>query len=129
MTKANLGLKRSCQSCGAKFYDLNRDPIVCPKCNAVFDLVEVAKLVKPAQTVVADDDNNEEEDDEEATLVSLEEVEAEEEASENLPDVDVDEVDTDIGDESDDVFLEEEDDTDDEVTGLKVDADGEDDSR
>jgi len=28
------GTKRRCISCGAKFYDLDRRPIVCPKCNA-----------------------------------------------------------------------------------------------
>ena len=35
-TKANRGTKRSCQngSCGAKFYDLNRDPINCPVCSS-----------------------------------------------------------------------------------------------
>src|ERR1700761_3470584 len=31
------GTKRICQSCSAKFYDLNRDPIVCPKCQTEFD--------------------------------------------------------------------------------------------
>ncbi|MBO0711819.1 MAG: TIGR02300 family protein, partial [Acetobacteraceae bacterium] len=32
MAKAELGTKRLCANCGAKFYDLNKDPIVCPKC-------------------------------------------------------------------------------------------------
>ena len=36
MSKEELGLKRLCASCGAKFYDLNRDPITCPKCGAVY---------------------------------------------------------------------------------------------
>ena len=36
MTKLELGMKRRCNSCGTKFFDLNRDPIVCPKCMAVF---------------------------------------------------------------------------------------------
>ncbi len=31
---APAGTKRRCISCGAKFYDLNRQPIVCPKCDA-----------------------------------------------------------------------------------------------
>jgi uncharacterized protein (TIGR02300 family) len=26
------GVKRICTSCAAKFYDLNKQPIVCPKC-------------------------------------------------------------------------------------------------
>ena len=36
MTKQELGTKRRCNSCEAKFFDLNADPIVCPKCLAVF---------------------------------------------------------------------------------------------
>ena len=32
MAKAELGLKRTCVACGAKFYDLARSPVVCPKC-------------------------------------------------------------------------------------------------
>jgi uncharacterized protein (TIGR02300 family) len=35
MTKPELGMKRRCNSCGTKFFDLNKDPIVCPKCMAV----------------------------------------------------------------------------------------------
>ena len=36
MAKPELGTKRLCGNCGAKFYDLERDPIVCPKCQTVF---------------------------------------------------------------------------------------------
>jgi uncharacterized protein (TIGR02300 family) len=36
MTKPELGTKRRCNSCATKFFDLNNDPIVCPKCMAVF---------------------------------------------------------------------------------------------
>jgi uncharacterized protein (TIGR02300 family) len=32
MAKPELGLKRACASCGARFYDLGRNPAVCPKC-------------------------------------------------------------------------------------------------
>ncbi len=37
MAKAEWGLKRTCQSCNAKFYDMNRTPILCPKCGTAFD--------------------------------------------------------------------------------------------
>lgn len=37
MAKPEWGMKRICQSCGAKFYDLQRSPILCPKCGAEFD--------------------------------------------------------------------------------------------
>ena len=36
VAKPELGAKRQCQACGAKFFDLNKDPIVCPKCGTVF---------------------------------------------------------------------------------------------
>ena len=38
MAKPEWGTKRICQSCGARFYDFGRSPIVCPACSAVFDL-------------------------------------------------------------------------------------------
>ena len=39
-SKAERGTKRTCQntSCGARFYDLNRDPIVCPMCSTTYAL-------------------------------------------------------------------------------------------
>lgn len=39
-TKAERGTKRTCQNpeCGSRFYDLNRDPIVCPICQTMFQL-------------------------------------------------------------------------------------------
>ncbi|WP_144299673.1 TIGR02300 family protein [Elioraea rosea] len=32
MAKPELGLKRVCVACNAKFYDLMKSPAVCPKC-------------------------------------------------------------------------------------------------
>lgn len=43
MAKPEWGLKRTCQSCGARFYDLNREAITCPKCDAVYDAEAVLK--------------------------------------------------------------------------------------
>ena len=43
MSKANLGQKRICISCAAKFYDLNKNPILCPKCGVTFDASAVVK--------------------------------------------------------------------------------------
>jgi hypothetical protein len=36
--KLERGTKRTCQNsdCGARFYDLNRDPIACPVCNTAY---------------------------------------------------------------------------------------------
>jgi uncharacterized protein (TIGR02300 family) len=30
------GLKRACASCGVRFYDLNKRPIMCPNCSTEF---------------------------------------------------------------------------------------------
>ena len=40
-TKAERGTKRTCQNpeCGSRFYDLNRDPILCPICQATYEIV------------------------------------------------------------------------------------------
>ena len=38
MTKQELGIKRLCAHCGAKFYDLHHSPITCPKCETVFEV-------------------------------------------------------------------------------------------
>jgi len=32
----SLGTKRTCPECSARFYDLNKSPIECPKCGAAF---------------------------------------------------------------------------------------------
>ncbi len=37
MVKPEWGTKRVCLSCGAKFYDMQRDPILCPACQTPFD--------------------------------------------------------------------------------------------
>lgn len=36
MANPALGTKRICSGCAAKFYDLGKDPIVCPTCDTVF---------------------------------------------------------------------------------------------
>ena len=35
--KLEWGAKRTCLSCGARFYDMRREPITCPKCGTAFD--------------------------------------------------------------------------------------------
>lgn len=37
MAKAELGTKRVCPSCGARFYDLRRNPASCPSCGHSFN--------------------------------------------------------------------------------------------
>ena len=47
MVKADWGMKRTCQSCGARFYDLGKAEIACPKCGAVFDPEASVKPRRP----------------------------------------------------------------------------------
>lgn len=37
MAKPEWGTKRQCTSCGARFYDLMKPEIACPKCGTVYD--------------------------------------------------------------------------------------------
>ena len=37
LAKADLGIKRVCPSCQARFYDLQKRPIECPKCHFAFE--------------------------------------------------------------------------------------------
>lgn len=124
MTAANLGTKRQCPKCSAKFYDFGAiDPITCPKCAKTWKEEAAPKakakpkkekpvLVKkvPVKTFdedevpgdlpeVEDDglDDLEPMEDEEVEMTSLEEVEEHEEA---------DEVDPNSDDADDEMFTE-----------------------
>ena len=79
MAKPELGTKRLCANCGTKFYDLSKDPIVCPKCQTVMELVTVAPRTRPDAPAVAPAREEEVAAPEtpEAEFVSLEEADAE----------------------------------------------------
>ena len=44
MVKPTWGTKRTCQSCAARFYDLNKSPIKCPKCGREHDREDFVKV-------------------------------------------------------------------------------------
>jgi uncharacterized protein (TIGR02300 family) len=50
MVKAAWGTKRSCQSCGARFYDLSKNPIICPKCGHSHDPEDFVKARRSRST-------------------------------------------------------------------------------
>ncbi len=54
MVKAEWGVKRTCNKCSAKFYDMRRDPVICPKCGAVLDLETIAKPRRSRAAAVAE---------------------------------------------------------------------------
>ena len=47
MAKPEWGIKRNCQACGKKFYDLSKSPIICPYCGAELDPNYHLKTRKP----------------------------------------------------------------------------------
>ncbi|WP_191059432.1 TIGR02300 family protein [Geminicoccus harenae] len=112
MAKPEWGAKRICLSCGARFYDLNNSPIVCPNCGTPYD-VEVASRVRkarPTRAAAVDDEDlvpakgaaaTEDEDAEVLDEVGDDEalVEAEDDDVEDVP-ADTDE------DEEDDALIE-----------------------
>lgn len=129
MAKADRGTKRQCLSCATKFYDLNRDPILCPNCGTQFKL---DTDIKPTKNEVLDDiDTDEVEVDVAAAsvgaeVISLDDAEDDEDdVIENLPDVDLEDDDEPLSTDDDDAFLEE-DDEDDQI-GFGVPVDKEDD--
>jgi uncharacterized protein (TIGR02300 family) len=122
VAKPDLGTKRLCGSCGAKFYDLGKDPIVCPKCETVFHPVvatrsrggaaaaaPVAPLVPEAEVPEAA----------EVELVSLEEADAEAEGGKKEAAVEGEE-EVEVADDAadDSTFLETDEDEGDDVTDI-----------
>ncbi len=94
VAKPELGTKRLCASCNAKFYDLNHDPITCPKCGAVHEVAPVpqrgGRPDAPARPVAQEAQLPETQ---EAEFISLEEADAEAQGkkkgqlSDEIPDV------------------------------------------
>ena len=126
MSKPARGTKRVCPSCGARFYDLSRTPIVCPVCQAVYQVTpptsrraeraqaEARKaVVEPEVETVAP---------EAAEVISLEEVE---EAGAEAA-LEEDEEIVDLGDDAPEIpaaddenaFLEEEEEGEADVSGI-----------
>ena len=112
MAKPDLGSKRQCQSCSTKFFDLNKDPILCPKCGTLFQVVMARGATRAA---AAADESEVEIDPAVAELVPLEDADGADVAAAVIPDEDI-EIEDDGAD--DDTFLEEEEEGVDDVAGL-----------
>ncbi|MBI3434414.1 MAG: TIGR02300 family protein [Proteobacteria bacterium] len=76
MAKSELGSKRLCGGCGAKFYDLNKQPITCPKCGVVFEIAPPARA-RPDAAARAAAQEKQAPEVQEAEFISLEDAEAE----------------------------------------------------
>jgi len=90
VAKPELGGKRICPNCATKYYDLNRSPILCPKCGTVFEERVVpasrarAEPVPAPRALVEDDETIEVEAEagaEGAEFVPLDEVEEEDDSA------------------------------------------------
>ncbi|WP_367575964.1 TIGR02300 family protein [Pelagibius sp. Alg239-R121] len=51
MTTLNRGAKHTCPECAIKYYDLGREPVVCPKCGSKPILASVLKTGRSAKRV------------------------------------------------------------------------------
>lgn len=87
MADPELGTKQVCPSCESKFYDLNKRPATCPKCQHSFDpadeIVQAtkSKVRAAAAKEAVPEDEDEELDDEEVTNVKAAAVDEDEEES------------------------------------------------
>lgn len=102
------GLKRICMSCGARFYDLNKKPIICPSCATEFTgeiKVKARRGRLPAEIAESQVEGGNVADDV-VEEVETEEVESDEET------VSLEEIDED-GDDADEDAIELDDDIDD----------------
>ena len=96
MGKIKRGIKRICQDCGALYYDLDKDPIICPKCGSEFDPEAILKSRRTRPLVADNKDNQPTDDDETDNPGDIDEVETTIEDDEGddvgdiLPDVEVD---------------------------------------
>jgi len=125
VAKPELGTKRLCAGCGAKFYDLNKDPITCPKCGTVYEVAVVASRGRPdaaARAAAAQAAEAELPEPAEAEFVSLEEADAEAEGGAKKTPAeaveDVEDVEVEAGDEDDTTFIEETEEEDTDVSEI-----------
>ncbi len=130
MAKPELGTKRLCGNCAAKFYDLGKDPIVCPKCHTVLQLVALTSRSRPepARAQAAAEEAIVPETPE-AEFVSLEEADAEVEGK-KLPEgeaVDGADEEIELEDEQldDAAFIEEQEEGDEDVADIIGDVENE----
>ncbi len=122
MAKPELGTKRLCASCGAKFYDLSKTPITCPKCHTVMEIAPVttrprpepARAAAPVKEVAVEPETQD------AEFVSLEDADAEASGKKVAGDGDVADDDIEIDDEpiDDAALIEEQEESDDDVTDI-----------
>jgi uncharacterized protein (TIGR02300 family) len=109
VAKAQLGTKRICPNCGARYYDLNRNPIICPKCGTRFEVASAPVRARAAAKPAPVEADAELEMKEPVEVVSLEEADEEAASSGAVPIEGVEDEEDVDKEEEDDTFLAEED--------------------
>ena len=116
MAKPELGTKRFDPETGRKFYDLNKDPIVSPYTGKSYPR---SYFDAGHEKVIEEEEIEEKEldvEEEGAELVTLEDADEEAKGGDDLPDLGDEDVD--LGDDDDDTFLADEEEEDDDVSGI-----------
>jgi uncharacterized protein (TIGR02300 family) len=131
VTKPELGVKRDCPECRARFYDLNKEPAHCPKCGHEFipeallkprrprredEVPEKQEAGKPAPEAPLDVVDKEQKAPTSNRKPALDE-DAGEPGEEDIEDIDVD-LEVEIEDDSDDDAILEEDEDDDDMSTI-----------
>jgi uncharacterized protein (TIGR02300 family) len=130
VAKPELGTKRLCGNCAAKFYDLGKDPIVCPKCHTVLQLAAAsARGRSEARAQVEAEEETALPETPEAEFVSLEEADAEAEGK-KAPEGDAaeggeEEIEIEDQQMDDDAFIEEQEEGDEDVADIIGDVENE----
>ena len=100
MAKVELGLKRTCKSCGMRFYDFKRSPIICPGCGTEFDPENMLKgrnsRAAPKSSAKADVSDGA--DDLDETDFDDEDIDVADNKDDDDDDIDFDEDDVDVDD-------------------------------
>ena len=130
MAKPELGTKRLCGNCAAKFYDLNKDPIVCPKCHTTMVPVVLTSRSRPepppaARPAAAHKEEAVVPETQDAEFVSLEDADAEAQGKKGAEGAEGAEEDIEIDESLDDAaFIEEQEEGDEDVTDIIGDVGG-----
>ena len=130
MAKPEWGIKRICPNCGARYYDLRKDPPVCPSCGTTFDPEALLKSRRARPAPVDDappkkvpagvDEDEAEVEREDEDVADLEEVE------DDVAVEDIEEDADEVAEDEDDVLIEDTSELGEDDMDEVVDVEGED---
>src|SRR6516164_4209993 len=103
VAKPEWGTKRICPSCGTRYYDLLREPVICPKCSTPYDPEAFlksrrARPIPPAEKELGSVGTGELD-----TELETEEADVVEEEDEAVPLEEAEEEDEELGEDEDDM--------------------------